>query len=603
MLALFYGVYLVLLCEALHYHDMGKLLGGYVAGRFSVFITMCLLVSALYGALILLTRRVGVAAGVLGLFFYVFGTVSHFKQLILEENLYPWDFYMLRNAGQMASFVDIGPSIAMVLLFFTTLFYVGFLTMGGRALKFKAYARFPAGLLVLAGLILYAITPYSRFTLMPLSDLQVNDTVMQQVNYDKNGLIGAFLLNIGNLNVPAPDGYSEEMVGRVLSEYEGSGVSEEFLYPDVLVVMSESFFDVNGLGVSYSKDPMEPFYTASSGQYAKSGDMVSPTLGGGTVRTEFEVLTGLTISGLPAGSVPYQQYLNKPVWTYASLFSDLGYGTYAYHTNTKTFYDRDKGYAYMGFDAFYGSEDLEEQFAFVPIEKKAGNISDETFAKYMFAILSEKRRGDAPMFIYGITMENHQSYVNKYQDEELALTASSNTLDESGLDIAENIGQGIYDANLCLESLTAYVDSAKRPTVLLFFGDHLPTLGESQSLMAETGFIGGGEGERADTYKMYTPPYLLYANFKLKDDAFAKDGAPITSYNMLNYLCDEIGAPYTDYMAFLRDFYSCAPIYTPVFQVDKDGRGSDLCESFYERHLLFSYDRIVGKGYSERDGG
>ena len=597
-----YGVFLVLMCEILHYHDAGALFYDYLLARPLVFLGSVLLVSVIYLGLMCLARRAFLAAAACTLFFYLFGVVEHFKLLILEENLYPWDFYMLRNAGQMAGFVDIGPSVSMVVLFLLGVGFVLFFALCDYRLPGKLWLRLPFGALLLGAAALYLVLPFSRFHLMPVVGLYVNDTVMQQSNYQHNGLIGGFALNIGNLAVPVPEGYSETRMDQLLAEYDGSGVSEHFLYPDILIVMSESFFDVNGLEkVSYERDPLAEFQSAAAGEHARCGAMVSPTLGGGTVRTELEFLTGLTVGGLPDGSVPYQQYIRAPLWTYADLYDDLGYTTIAMHTNTRTFYDRDKGYEFMGFDAFFGSEDLQTRYPQIPARVKGGYTSDDSFTDYMLELLQSERRADEPMLIYGISMENHQSYVDKYSDDELDLHAASDTLSPEHLDIAENVGQGIYDADQCLGRLRRYVDQAERPTVLLFFGDHLPTLGTSHSVMVETNFVHDETWDEDDLYRMYTPPYLMYANFALKEDAFVPAGGAVCSYNLFNYLSDAIDAPYTDYMAFLRAYYEIAPVYNRTFRTDRQGREIPGAELYDKAHLLFSYDRIAGKRYSQRD--
>ena len=55
--------------------------------------------------------------------------------------------------------------------------------------------------------------------------------------------------------------------------------------------------------------------------------MVSCTFGGGTVRPEFEILTGMTTSMLPSGNVPYQQYVFNNIYSYAREFKNQGYDT------------------------------------------------------------------------------------------------------------------------------------------------------------------------------------------------------------------------------------------------------------------------------------
>ena len=74
--------------------------------------------------------------------------------------------------------------------------------------------------------------------------------------------------------------------------------------PDIIVVMSESFWDPTKLpGVNITPDPIPTVRSI------RSGSMFSPEFGGMTANIEFEALTGFSNAFLPYGSIPYQQYV------------------------------------------------------------------------------------------------------------------------------------------------------------------------------------------------------------------------------------------------------------------------------------------------------
>lgn len=100
--------------------------------------------------------------------------------------------------------------------------------------------------------------------------------------------------------------------------------------------------------------------------------MVSCTLGGGTVRPEFEILTGMTTSMLPSGNVPYQQYVFNNIYSYAREFKNQGYDTIGIHTYQKEFYERDRAYPLLGFDEMLGEYDLhaEQHFNSRPLPNR-----------------------------------------------------------------------------------------------------------------------------------------------------------------------------------------------------------------------------------------
>jgi phosphoglycerol transferase MdoB-like AlkP superfamily enzyme len=80
--------------------------------------------------------------------------------------------------------------------------------------------------------------------------------------------------------------------------------------PDIVVILSESFFDPTILN-GYDKDVDFMPNLRRLAQHGTSGWMHSPTFGGGTIRTEFEVLTGLSLRYDDNLMVRYFQLSNK----------------------------------------------------------------------------------------------------------------------------------------------------------------------------------------------------------------------------------------------------------------------------------------------------
>ena len=72
--------------------------------------------------------------------------------------------------------------------------------------------------------------------------------------------------------------------------------------------------------------------------------------------------------------------------------------------------------------------------------------------------------------------------------------------------------EGIRDANAMLEDLTEFYSEQSEPVLLVFFGDHLPYLGDNRQGYAELGLpaasVTGGE----DPFAAYTAPVLFWCN-------------------------------------------------------------------------------------------
>ena len=65
--------------------------------------------------------------------------------------------------------------------------------------------------------------------------------------------------------------------------------------------------------------------------------------------------------------------------------------------------------------------------------------------------------------------------------------------------------EGIRDADAMLGRLAAYFSAADEPVVLVFFGDHLPYLGDNRSVYRELGLQAAVTDDEGS-------PYLIWAN-------------------------------------------------------------------------------------------
>ena len=421
------------------------------------------------------------------------------------------------------------------------------------------------------------------------------DGALQESNYISNGFVGAFTLNILSSSNKAPDGYSEETVTSIMDRYSATQSQENFDSPDIILILQESFWDVKQLPrCNFTRDPLENFRKIAARDGAYSGKFYTTAFGGGTVRPEFEVLTGLTADNLPSGSVPYQ-YLSQAIDSYPQRLKSLGYSTTALHPYFATFYMRNTKYPLVGFDSTYFADDL-SAIDSVEATIRGSQISDETFVQYIEHFLEEK---ESPAFIFGISMEGHQPYPNKFTDEEFDVRVECSSLNDELLNILNQYTQCAADADRSIADLVDYIDGRDRDTVLVVFGDHAPTLGANHAVYCATGFA---PTDRAYTDEerraMFSTPFLVYSNYELGESDILKkgDNNTVSSYNLLNGVFELIGAPRTAYMSFLEDFNKAAPGYN-----SKIGSTDPAVLEFANEHKILTYDRIFGKNYSKED--
>ena len=343
-------------------------------------------------------------------------------------------------------------------------------------------------------------------------------------------------------------------------------------------MLSESFWDPKLLPqTQFSENPTANFEEISKRENARPGYMYQTAFGGGTVRTEFEVLTGLTSDLLPAGTVPWQ-FVHKDIPTFVQDYQDIGYRTVFLHTYLPTFYSREKTYPQLGFDELYFQDEL-TAISDVSWQASGNYISDDSFVLYIEHLL----QNESPSFLFGISMENHQPYESKYENPKIKVYNESFSSDTKIS--VENYATGVYMEDLALKKLADFIDKRERPTVLIYFGDHLPSLGADKAAYTESGFIGEKMSDD-DWKKLMRTPYLIYSNFKMAD--IKKE--EISSYNLINYANELIGFPKTPLMQFLSDYYNEIPYYNDRLKITP----SENQKKFIDYHKYITYYNLNG---------
>jgi phosphoglycerol transferase MdoB-like AlkP superfamily enzyme len=242
-------------------------------------------------------------------------------------------------------------------------------------------------------------------------------------------------------------------------------------------MMDEAFFDPTRLpGYTLSEDPLK-FIHGEAGE-TPSGYLLSPEFGGNTANVEFEALTGLSMYFLGDGTIPYQQRIVKmsSLPSIVSILKERGYRALALHPFDETFYNRNRVYPVLGFDSFTSEKDLADAARLTP----DGYISDKSAVQ---EAVRELKEADGPTFLHLVTMQNHFPFTKGLN--------GPNTITVEGGQPArkDELETYVQDTKLTDEAL-AYLQqelkSIKRPTVAVFWGDHLPAL--SAGIYTEAGW-------------------------------------------------------------------------------------------------------------------
>ncbi|SDD41402.1 IPT/TIG domain-containing protein [Paenibacillus sp. UNCCL117] len=338
--------------------------------------------------------------------------------------------------------------------------------------------------------------------------------------------------------------------------------------PNIIIVLSESFWDMTKLpGLEFSRDPI-PMYHELARRYT-SGTMLSPMFGGGTANVELEVLTGYSYRFFPEGSIVYEQYIKQPTESLASQLGRQGYATTAISPFHQWFFNSAEVYRHMGFSRFIPLE------YFNPDEYVGPYIGDHAVAK---RIIEESERSPGADLIFANTMENHYHYwPGKFKNNTITIKSRGNPSAEA-IGIAETYAQGSQGADRMLQELILHFSLLKEPTILVFFGDHLPSL-EKYTVYTETGYI-TGEDDPDFLRKMHEVPVLIWNNYLQDAPREQLELSPSFLGPYVLRMAGLQGGAYSDYLSGL---YERMPILPPEGDYERFGIDRTLAESWRAR--------------------
>ena len=595
-LVLLYPIFLTLTSNYLSFlsgEAPMELMNALLTQNFGAFLLGMVIVYLFFGVFICLCKRIPLAAFLTGLFFTIMPIVDLFKTHILKEHFLPWDLLLAKNVDSFTTFLtSLEVPDTMWAIIACTVVYLIILFLLRPTLPLEWKKRILGAPILLACLYLFTMNSSVRecYNAFGLSPKAPND---QTTNYAENGFITAFVLNFSSLNMGDPANYSESYLAKAFEQYQPSETSgADFQNPDVIVILSESFWDPTTLnGVTYSEDPLKNYRRIAENH--PSGNMVSCTFGGGTVRPEFEILTGMTTSMLPSGNVPYQQYVFDDIFSYARHFKNQGYDTIGIHTYQKEFYERDRAYPLLGFDTILGEYDLHAEHHW----NSGPYITDETMTEEIIYQLEQPH--ETGIFIQAITMENHGLYYDKYDPYDWDIKAYSDLLSEEDTNILQNYCKGVSDSDAQLGRLYDYVMNREKPTVVLWYGDHLPTLGNDFQVYNSVGNIASttsSDWTTEEKYKMFSTPYVIFSNYDTGRE-YRAEGEPVSPYLLTALMCDYIGAPETVRTNFLLDLYSVCPVISPYYELYTEGSDTATRNKYIKLHELLTYDDLMGEQY------
>ncbi len=287
--------------------------------------------------------------------------------------------------------------------------------------------------------------------------------------YEDYGFPYCFSTSLFNTGITQPAGYTQDSMKEISEDGKILEVkTDRSTMPNIIFIQLESFFDPYEVEfLSMSKDPI-PNFRKLMKKYS-SGYFKAPSVGAGTANTEFEVLTGMNMRYFGPGEYPYKTIVKyQAIESAATALGKFGYSAHALHNNGGNFYSRADVFNNMGFESYTSKE-----FMNVLQKTENGWAKDYILTPHILNAMDSTEEQD---FVFCITVQGHGNYPEEKVIENPVITVTG--AESEGKNNAwEYYVNQLYQTDQFIGDLLKELKARKEPTVLVLYGDHLPTMG------------------------------------------------------------------------------------------------------------------------------
>ncbi|MBO5277903.1 MAG: LTA synthase family protein [Lachnospiraceae bacterium] len=337
--------------------------------------------------------------------------------------------------------------------------------------------------------------------------------------YMEYGFPYCFGNSLFNTGITRPADYSEQIVDELIAavekpiEHSSYPIVEkeqtEQEKPNIIFLQLESFFDPSRIkGVEFSENPL-PNFTRLKKDYT-SGYLSVPSVGAGTVNTEFEIITGMNLDFFGPGEYPYKTVLKETTCeSIAYNLREEGYKSHVIHNNDGTFYERNVVLPQLGFDSFTSLEYMmPDEFTY------AGWAKDKVLIPEIRKSLRSTKEQDV---IYAISVQGHGSYPTEEMENPAVKVAGFR--ENNSFEYYVN---QLYEMDAFIGDLIQMLQEYPERVILVMYGDHLPGFELSE--------------EELTNGDIYQTEYVIWDNCSL-----AKKDKNLESYQLSAYVMEQAG--------------------------------------------------------------
>ena len=456
-----------------------------------------------------LFRNVFFGAAITNFLVCALSIANRIKIEVRDEPVFPRDFALLKEVGQAMNSYTISYPVAAiaVVVGITALLVTLGVFIGGQPFPLARLRGWlgrllgcAASIAVLAGLI---VTVYASNDLY--NSFRVSNAYYIPSVFNELGFPYCFCHQFTTYPVDRPEGFSRSEAEAWESAPSTVGQGKDV---HVVMVMNEAFSDLTdspAFDYGEEDDPLSNLHALEADPHALSGHLVVPGFAGGTANTEFDVLTGIQTNALSASTTSSFRVVNRNLESLFRVFDADGYATSFFHPGDDWFYNRENVYRWLGAEHTLFADEMEA------VEYKGRWVTDDYMSDLITNELDSAVSAGELLFHYTTTIQNHMSYTadkygEGYEFPPVPLTISVSDEVETMLRV---YAEGVRDADAMLGRLVDTFSAQEEPVVLVYFGDHLPYLGDNQ-----LGYQALGLTQEADwdALRSYETPYVIWAN-------------------------------------------------------------------------------------------
>lgn len=577
----------------------------------------------------LITGRYHMVGLIVNISLYVWSLLNYFIELFRGSPFIPLDILSFGTGLTVSDGYTYELSwqliLGSIMFFLTYLVNKKSVNIKPEKLKFKILVKLSTAGYLAVILISFFFTDFSANTgYKP-------DFWDQSRGYHNTGSFFNFCLNTKYLVVQKPGDYTAQKITSYLEEtLEKNGVdpdgdistnmltgdndymqSADGTLPNIICIMNESLADLGALGDLETNEDYMPFIHNLTENTIK-GNLSMPVFGAGTSNSEFEFLSGDTISFLPIGCNVYQSYIKDEIPSLVSTLSSLGYSKLAYHPYYGSGWNREVVYPLLGFEDFISIEDFIDN-DILDTYKENNNVTEyesllkarypdrdmllrrfvsDSYDYSMVEDMYENRDASKPFFTFNVTMQNHGGYSVSYTNflQEIYVTNMEGTYPKANRYLSL-----VKKSDEAFQELVEFFSQVSEPTIICMFGDHLPSI--------EDEFYEELFGTELDQLSIeqqqarYTTPFVIWANYDIPEATIGKMSANYLS----TLLLQTAGLPLTQYNKYLATIYQTLPVINTVGYIDNNDTYYQLNESSEYDDLLYQYNCIEYNGLIDRD--